>query len=90
MKMINLANNRYYIEFESEEELLNFKSYINTKKLNDSMKAGDVMKVLNITRQTLCHYVKNGLIKIDTNYTGKQYRYNKESVYGILRSKNAV
>ena len=51
----------------------------------DSLKAAEVMALLNISRVTLCHYVKRGLITIDTNYTGKQYRYNKDSVMALIR-----
>ena len=49
-----------------------------------SLKAAEVMSMLNISRPTLCHYVKKGLITIDSNYTGKQYRYNKDSVLALL------
>ena len=51
----------------------------------DSLKAAEVMALLNISRPTLCHYVKRGLITVDSNYTGKQYRYNKESVLALLK-----
>ncbi len=50
-----------------------------------SLKAAEVMSMLNISRPTLCHYVKRGLITIDSNYTGKQYRYNKDSVLALLK-----
>lgn len=50
-----------------------------------SLKASEVMALLNISRVTLCHYVKRGLITIDTNYTGKQYRYNKDSVMALIQ-----
>lgn len=50
----------------------------------NSLKASEVMALLGISRPTLCHYVKKGLITIDSNYTGKQYRYNKESVLALL------
>ena len=49
------------------------------------LKANEVMALLDISRPTLCHYVKRGLIKIDTNYTGKQYRYNKDSVLALMK-----
>ena len=49
----------------------------------NSMKARDVMRVLNITRPTLCAYVKKGLIKIDSEING-QYKYNRESVYKLM------
>ena len=51
-----------------------------------SLKAAEVMSILNISRPTLCHYVKKGLITIDSNYTGKQYRYNKDSVLALLKN----
>ena len=47
-----------------------------------SMKAKEVMRVLDITRPTLCSYVKKGLIKIDSQING-QYKYNRESVYKL-------
>jgi hypothetical protein len=52
---------------------------------NGSLKASEVMALLGISRVTLCHYVKKGLITIDSNYTGKQYRYNKDSVMALIR-----
>ena len=51
----------------------------------ESLKAAEVMSMLNISRPTLCHYAKKGLITIDSNYTGKQYRYNKDSVMTLLK-----
>ncbi len=50
-----------------------------------SLKASEVMALLGISRVTLCHYVKKGLITIDSNYTGKQYRYNKDSVMALIQ-----
>ena len=50
------------------------------------MKAKEVMRILNITRPTLCKYVKQGLIKIDSVING-QYRYNKDSVFYFLFNK---
>lgn len=49
------------------------------------MKAKEVLKILDITRPTLCKYVKQGLIKIDSCING-QYRYNDESVYNLLKN----
>ena len=69
-----------YINSLSDDVNLNVT--INTP---DSLKANEVMELLDISRVTLCHYVKRGLIKIDTNYTGKQYRYNKDSVLALLK-----
>lgn len=51
------------------------------------MKAKEVLKILNITRPTLCKYVKQGLVKIDACING-QYRYNAESVYNLLKGKH--
>ena len=53
---------------------------------SSSMKAAEVMKLLGITRPTLCKYVKEGKIKTDTCVNG-QYRYNKESVYALIKNK---
>ena len=52
---------------------------------SSSMKAAEVMKLLGITRPTLCKYVKEGKIKTDACVNG-QYRYNKESVYALIKS----
>ena len=53
---------------------------------SSSMKAAEVMKLLGITRPTLCKYVKEGKIKTDACVNG-QYRYNKESVYALIKNK---
>ena len=50
------------------------------------MRAKEVLSVLNVTRATLCKYVKQGLIKIDSTING-QYRYNAESVYSLIGRK---
>ena len=57
-----------------------------SSKRSSSMKAAEVMKLLNITRPTLCKYVKEGKIKTDACVNG-QYRYNKESVYALIKNK---
>ena len=65
-------------------------SNVRIKKLSkpsarsSSMKAAEVMKLLDITRPTLCKYVKEGKIKTDACVNG-QYRYNKESVYALIK-----
>ena len=51
------------------------------------LRASEVMSILNITRQTLTSYVKRGLIKLEPNPNGKQYRYNAKSVYSLLDGK---
>ena len=47
------------------------------------MKANEVMSLLNITRQTLSKYVKNGNIKI-SNLPSGRYIYDDFSVYSII------
>ncbi len=53
------------------------------------MKAKEVMNLLKISKPTLYKYVKQGLIKIDSNINGK-YRYNEESVKALLTYKQKV
>ena len=50
------------------------------------MKCNKVLSLLNITRQTLCRYVKNDTIKVNELPSG-QYDYDEESVY--KRGRNA-
>ena len=50
------------------------------------MKAKEVLKLLNITRVTLCTYVRKGLIKVTKTPTG-QYIYNDEDVYSFIGLK---
>ena len=47
------------------------------------MKAREVIKILQICRQTLCSYHKKGLIRSETLPSGK-YSYNEEDVFKIL------
>lgn len=44
------------------------------------MKSKDVLKLLKVTRPTLCKYVKEGKIRVKTNPNG-QYDYNDSDVY---------
>lgn len=57
------------------------------------MKCRKVLSLLNITRQTLCRYVKNNKIQVNKLPSG-QYDYVDESVYQILNKnierKNVV
>ena len=50
------------------------------------MKAKEVLRVLGITRPTLCKYVKQGLVKVDSVINGlyRYNRYNADSVYALL------
>lgn len=47
------------------------------------MKAKEALKILRISRQTLCTYHKRGLITSETLPSGK-YSYNEESVFKLI------
>mgnify|MGYP001008469182 FL=1 len=47
------------------------------------MKAKEVLKLLQISRQTLCNYVKKGLVEVTVLKNG-DYDYNSDSVYKFL------
>ena len=47
------------------------------------MKSNKVLKLLNVTRPTLCKYVKTGLLKVKPLPNG-YYDYDEESVYKLL------
>ena len=47
------------------------------------MKSNKVLKLLNVTRPTLCKYVKTGLLKVKPLPNG-YYDYDDESVYKLL------
>lgn len=50
------------------------------------MKAKDVLSLLDISRVTLCTYLKNGYIK-GTKTRGGQYIYDDNSVYEFIGLK---
>lgn len=47
------------------------------------MKSNKVLKLLNVTRPTLCRYVKTGILKVKKLPSGL-YDYDEESVYKLL------
>lgn len=49
------------------------------------MRASEVMKLLQISRQTLSNYIKKGLIRTTTLVNGR-YDYNTEDVYKLLNN----
>jgi putative resolvase len=51
------------------------------------MKSKETLKLLNVTRQTLCTYVKLGYIKV-TKLQNGYYDYDKDSIYKFLNKKN--
>ena len=57
------------------------------KGYNNFMKAKQVMSKLNITRPTLCKYVKQGTLKVHKLSNG-QYDYDEDSVYAFLGIKH--
>jgi predicted site-specific integrase-resolvase len=50
------------------------------------MKSNKVLKLLKISRQTLCKYVKNNTIKV-TKLVNGYYDYDDESVYKLLNQE---
>ena len=53
------------------------------RKRGDSMKAKEVLQVLQISRPTLARYVKDGKLKVTVKGNG-QYDYDVDSVYKML------
>ena len=47
------------------------------------MKSKEVLKLLKITRQTLCRYVKNNIIRAELQVNG-DYNYNADDVYKLV------
>ena len=47
------------------------------------MKSKEVLKLLKVTRQTLCRYVKSGIIRVETQVNG-DYNYNADDVYKLI------
>lgn len=81
MLLEKITTTKFLITFDSESEAEKVLNRLNPPK---TLKAGEVMKILKITRQTLCHYVKAGLIKVSSRYDGGQYQYDYDSVMKIL------
>lgn len=84
----NLIHNKSFIDKVDILDISNvrIKKIDKSSKRSSSMKAAEVMKLLDITRPTLCKYVKEGKIKTDACVNG-QYRYNKESVYALIKKQ---
>lgn len=51
------------------------------------MKAKEVLKLLKISRQTLCRYTAIGRIHVTKNVNG-YYNYNDDDVYALLNRSN--
>jgi predicted site-specific integrase-resolvase len=47
------------------------------------MKSKEVLRILNITRQTLTSYVKSGKVRVITK-PNSFYEYNEDDVYGLI------
>ena len=82
----SLIHNKSFIDKVDILDISNvrIKRLDKSSKKSSSMKAAEVMKLLDITRPTLCKYVKEGKIKTDACVNG-QYRYNKDSVYALIK-----
>ena len=52
------------------------------------MKAKQVMKILGVTRQTLCRYLKEGKVKIKAKINEKFFEYDDDSVYALIGGKS--
>lgn len=48
------------------------------------MKAKEVLKLLNISRQTLYNYLKQGKVKVKTKYNKNFYEYDDDSVFALI------
>lgn len=79
-----ISGMKYEVIFESEKELKDFKDFINPPK---SLKACEAMEILGVTRVTLCHYVKQGLLKVSQAYEGSRYSYDYDSVMALKGRK---
>ena len=51
------------------------------------MKSNQVLKILGITRQTLCRYVKDGKVKVKARINEKFYEYDDDSIYALIGEK---
>ena len=71
----SLIHNKSFIDKVDILDISNvrIKRLDKSSKKSSSMKAAEVMKLLDITRPTLCKYVKEGKIKTDACVNG-QYR----------------
>lgn len=49
------------------------------------MRCQEVLDILGVTRQTLCKYVKTGVIKVRTKPNG-QYDYDEEQIYKFINN----
>lgn len=76
-----LTDTKYLFTFDSVEEAEAILARLNPNRI---IKAAEVMKLLNITRPTLCHYVRDGKIKA-TKVPGSQYQYDYDSVMKLKK-----
>ena len=48
------------------------------------MRAKEVLNLLNVSRETLCRYVREGKIKVSHKYSRTRYEYDDDSVYAFI------
>lgn len=53
------------------------------------MKASEVLNILNISRPTLCNYVKNGKLIAKKTHNGR-LEYEPNSVYKMVSNKEKI
>ena len=54
------------------------------------MKANEVLSILNVTRGTLCNYVKNGKIVAKRSNHNGRYEYDPNSVYKMVSNQQKI
>lgn len=83
MLVEKITDVKYLITFDSPEEANKVLCVANPPY---AIKAGEVMKLLNISRPTLCKYVKQGIVKAH-KVEGSQYQYDYDSVIRLKTGK---
>ena len=82
MKYIELENNKFIVEFNSEDEKENFIKYFTESNIVSSKQ----VEQMGISRQLLKYHVKLGHVR--TVPYGKQKRYSLEDVKKLVKNTN--
>ena len=82
MKYIELENNKFIVEFGSEDEKENFIKYFTESNIVSSKQ----VEQMGISRQLLKYHVKLGHVR--TVPYGKQKRYSLEDVKKLVKNTN--
>ena len=81
MKYIELANNKFIVEFDSEDEKENFMRYFTETTIISSKQ----VEQMGISRQLLKYHVKLGHVR--TVPYGKQKRYLLEDIKKLAKQQ---